>query len=395
MHVDIPTLTMVAAITSAALALALAVSLRTDIAYLGASLRIWAVGIAIQALGWLLVGLRGTLPDAIAIVAANVVVVIGFAECVRALRSFGGRRAQVLPYVPALLVLISSIVFTYIVPSRDLRMLTNSAFLALLLGQSSREVLRIEGGARERPRSHWLVAGTFALGGIVLLGRVIWIAFAGAAPVVSMTVLVIYACAALGPVVASLGFALMCTDRLDRELVLLATVDPLTGVHNRRSLESLAHREITLAHRHGHGHGLVLLLIDVDHFKRVNDELGHAAGDEVLRAVTATLRAAMREGDILSRLGGDEFVVLMPHADGDAGGLAAERLRASVAVTPPPSPPFSLTVSIGLAQWIEGEHLDDLLRRADRALYRAKECGRNRVGLAQPGSEELPISGVR
>jgi diguanylate cyclase (GGDEF)-like protein len=381
MHVDIPTLAMVAAITSSAVALALAVSLRIDIAVIGSSLRIWATGIAIQAAGWLLLALRGQLPDVIAVVVANVAIVLGFAECVRALRSFGGRRVQLAWYLPVFAVLVSSIVFTYTMPDRHWRMLTNSALLALLLAKSCAEVLRIEPNARRRPRSHWLVAATFAFGAVMLFGRVVRLYVEGAVPsVISMTVIVFYASAAFGPVVASLGFALMCADRLDRELLYLATIDSLTGAHNRRSLESLAAREIALAQRHGHD--LVLLMLDLDHFKLINDRHGHASGDAALRAVTAALRATLREADLLARLGGEEFVVLMPHADRDAGRLAAERLRAAVATTSCVAAPLS--ISIGIADWRRGETLDDLLRRADQALYRAKEQGRNRVEIALP-----------
>jgi diguanylate cyclase (GGDEF)-like protein len=125
------------------------------------------------------------------------------------------------------------------------------------------------------------------------------------------------------------------------------------------------------------------LLLDLDHFKRINDECGHAAGDEALRAVTTTLRGALREGDLLSRLGGEEFVVLMPHTDREAGHLAAERLRVAVAaMVHMVSSTAPLSISIGLADWRKGEQLADLLRRADQALYRAKESGRNRVEVA-------------
>ncbi len=369
MAVDVPTLTMVSALTSASVALALAFSLRTDIAAIGTSLRIWAAGIAIQAIGWLLAGMRGTISDATGIVLANTLVVLGFAECERALRAFGGRRAQPLTYVPVFLVTLASIVLTYAKPDRDLRMVVISALFAFVLALASAEALRVNAEGWKRPRSQRLTAATLALAGGTLLCRAIWIPAAGQS--VMVTIIVIYACAAVAPVVASLGFALMCTDRLDRELAYLASMDPLTGAHNRRSLESIANREIKAAERHGHS--LAVLVIDIDHFKRVNDEQGHEAGDAALRSLTQIVHACLREEDTISRLGGDEFVVLMPHADTASAMIGAERLRTAVEAG------ARMSISIGVAEWSTGEGLFDMLRRADDALYRAKEGGRNRI----------------
>lgn len=246
MPVDIRTLLTVAALSSTALALALAVSIRHhNLPSVGAGLRIWALSIAIQALGWLLSGFRGAFPDAVTIVGGNVCVTLGFAECVRALRAFGGRAMLKWVYAPVVGVLAASIVFTYVVSRRDLRMLTNSALLAILMLAMCVEVLRLEPDWRSRPRSQWVVLATYGLGALFLLGRVAWLVIERSAETVApMTVIILYASAALGPVVGTLGFALMCTDRLDRELAHLATVDPLTGAFNRRSLATFAEREI-------------------------------------------------------------------------------------------------------------------------------------------------------
>lgn len=389
MSLDIPTLSSVAAVTSAIVALALAFGARDDVAAnLGPSVRTWAAGIAIQASGWLLIALRGSLPDLLTFVASNTAIALGFAECARAIRAFAARPPRLATYLPVLGVLGFSIAFTFVAPDRHARMMTNSFLLALLFTICCIEVLRISPGHRERPRSHWLVASTFAFCAAILALRVARMALAGTTPgaAVPMSLVVFYASASFGPVVASLGFAMMCNDRLDEELRHLATIDPLTGALNRRSLAGRARHEMAEAARHKHP--ISLLLIDLDHFKGINDGFGHAAGDDVLRAVTSAVRAGLRETDALSRQGGEEFAVLLPHADRESAAAGAERLRRAIEQLRLPAPlqEQSVTVSIGVAQWAEGETLDELLRRADAALYRAKNAGRNRVDPAPAGA---------
>ena len=160
--------------------------------------------------------------------------------------------------------------------------------------------------------------------------------------------------------------------------------DALTGLPNRRAFERAFAREIERARRARRGLGLAL--VDIDHFKAVNDELGHDLGDAVLREVARRLADALRETDLVARWGGEEFVLLLPEVDAGADeglGLAVERVRERVAAFPVElggeRPPRAVTVSIGLANLARGDQADDLLRRADQALYRAKRGGRNRV----------------
>lgn len=174
-------------------------------------------------------------------------------------------------------------------------------------------------------------------------------------------------------------------DRLYR----LATVDPGTGVTNRRVVAEAMTVEFTRARRNGRP--LALLVADLDHFKQVNDAHGHPAGDAVLRDCATLLRAELRGGDVIGRWGGEEFVVLAPDTGADQAAALAERLRAAVAGHPFELPAAAdrqathhqQTVSIGVALQtgaMRDEH--DLLAEADRMVYAAKHGGRNRVCVA-------------
>jgi diguanylate cyclase (GGDEF)-like protein len=167
----------------------------------------------------------------------------------------------------------------------------------------------------------------------------------------------------------------------------MAITDALTGLRTRRFLEEALHNEAARAQRHDASVGL--LLIDIDHFKRVNDTHGHHGGDRVLCEVAHRLAVLVRPGDLVARYGGEEFAVLLPHAS-DADLVAiGERIRRGMATTPiavDRETLVTVTVSIGAAMF--PEHVpttDDLTLTADRALYAAKEAGRNRLVTSQRG----------
>lgn len=181
----------------------------------------------------------------------------------------------------------------------------------------------------------------------------------------------------------SLGFALMIADRLAAELNRLATLDALTGIGNRRVFYARAEAELARCRRKNIP--LSLLMIDLDRFKMINDQLGHAAGDDTLRRFVALVSPHLREYDFFARLGGEEFAVLLPDANEEVAIAIAERLRelAEAARLPAPGFPTPTTASIGAAQLFENEQsIDQLMHRADQALYAAKSGGRNRVVAA-------------
>jgi diguanylate cyclase (GGDEF)-like protein len=162
-------------------------------------------------------------------------------------------------------------------------------------------------------------------------------------------------------------------------LVRRSAEDALTGLPNRRAFEEALAREVARARRVRAPLGLVAL--DVDHFKRVNDTHGHAAGDAVLREVAARIAAAARAGDLVARIGGEEFAALLGGADLSAAAEAAERIRARVGEAPVAAAGLALavTVSAGVAALEPGEDGAALLARADARLYEAKRAGRDRV----------------
>lgn len=185
------------------------------------------------------------------------------------------------------------------------------------------------------------------------------------------------------------GFLTDITQRKAREEQLrrLAQTDPLTGLSNRRHFFEQAAQELRRVARYGRP--LAVVMLDIDHFKAVNDNCGHEAGDAVLRDVARCLRSALRESDLLGRVGGEEFAALLPETHEAEALVLAERLRTAVSAAPLGSG-LSVTISAGVTG-IRGsgaEDLDSALRRADAALYRAKAAGRNQVVLEE--SEEPP-----
>jgi two-component system cell cycle response regulator len=165
----------------------------------------------------------------------------------------------------------------------------------------------------------------------------------------------------------------------------MSTRDALTGLYNRRYFKESLEKEMDRSRRYGKG--LALCMIDLDHFKRVNDTFGHAAGDSVLKELTGLLRQSIRKSDIPCRYGGEEFAVILPEADDVRATVVAKRFRQMVethAFTGH-DPPIRLTVSVGIAAGPTAENsgVDTIVEAADRALYRAKEGGRNRVILSE------------
>lgn len=158
--------------------------------------------------------------------------------------------------------------------------------------------------------------------------------------------------------------------------------DPLTDTGNRIAMDQTLEREIEMSRRHSQP--LSLLMLDIDHFKHINDTYGHSAGDEVLKAVAASIKNQLRNVDMVFRFGGEEFMILLSNTSREAAAMVGERLRfaAQAQDYEAEGKMIELTVSIGCSTLLPGESAESLLRRADSALYVAKREGRNRLAMA-------------
>jgi diguanylate cyclase (GGDEF)-like protein len=158
--------------------------------------------------------------------------------------------------------------------------------------------------------------------------------------------------------------------------------DPLTGTGNRIAMDQTLQREIELSRRHLQP--LSLLMLDIDHFKQINDTHGHCAGDDVLKAVAASIKNQLRNVDMVFRYGGEEFLILLSNTSREAAAMVGERLRFAAQTEEflADGRLIGLTVSLGCSTLLPGESAESLLRRADNALYIAKREGRNRLTMA-------------
>ena len=200
--------------------------------------------------------------------------------------------------------------------------------------------------------------------------------------------ILMFACAAL--LLGTIGLMLMATDRLRRMLEHLASHDALTGLLERNGFRGPAEHSLALARRRNES--VACLLCDIDHFKQVNDDFGHPAGDAGLVLIASILSESARASDLVSRYGGEEFALLLPNCSEAAALRFAERVRAKVEATPLNyfGQSIDLTISMGVSVGHGSQlELETLYRRADRALYAAKRGGRNKVCSSAPEHENI------
>jgi diguanylate cyclase (GGDEF)-like protein len=391
---DIRTTIMIAAGLALLVGLSLRYVLRDYPAALWPSIRLWILGTVLQSTAWVLYDLRDSAPDWLTLVGGNALLSFAYAKHIQAVRAYVGRpNNRLLIFAPVVATALLEILFTYLAPSMRWRTVSVSA---VFCAQMICAVVALLAWNQPRRRSYVLTAAAFIALAAVLILRVAYEALSATASSSALAAIgmqaVVFGFAAFFPTVATLGFVMMCSDRLHQELERQATVDSLTGISNRRTLGELAARAIAAAHRHRRS--LALLLLDADHFKRVNDVYGHEVGDEALQLIAATLQFELRSEDLLGRLGGEEFVVVLPEADEAAARIGAERLRQAVEAAE-----FSaqhrripLRVSIGVAIVDDGDDFASMLRRADQAMYAAKRAGRNRVvGPAELGARPVLV----
>jgi diguanylate cyclase (GGDEF)-like protein len=346
------------------------------------SLNWWVVATLLQPAGFVLLSLRDQVSPWISIVVANACIALAFAAYAVSLQRFYRLRPWPLWLGGLSLAAIGvSVYWGILQPAFTLRLIAISVVLALMLGHCAWLLYR-QADARG-PLRH-VAGGAFSIAAGIMAYRSVVLVFD---PTQVTTVfqlthvqLLTYAVGAVLPVVATVGFLLLCTERSQRELERAARIDYLTGCYNRRAIEELGAQALAAARRHGMP--LAVLVLDIDHFKRINDELGHAAGDEALVQAVHRLREGLRTEDVLGRLGGEEFILLMPNTDSASAVAAGERIRQSFSGLPLRlgEDARTVTLSIGVAVLAPADRrFSQLLQRADRAMYAAKNAGRDLV----------------
>jgi diguanylate cyclase (GGDEF)-like protein len=346
----------------------------------------WPVwwGLSSLAIGLGLLGgaLRGTIPNVLSIELANTLLVGGSMLAVLGVRSFAGRE---MPWLACAMVLAVTWTLLALLPGSE-GFAARTAIMAFVMVACDlaaiREAARL--AQRENLRSAWILVGLFVPTAMFFMLR-------GALAVRDSVGTVMFppdpGIQGWGSVIAiaffvlrSSALLLMPAERSNNLLAALAQRDPLTGAMNRSGLEQAVARMATKSA--GMSARVSLLLLDIDHFKLLNDTLGHGAGDEVLRVLSRTVHSQIRASDILTRQGGDEFAVVLPEIGAREAVRIADRIRIAfdAAMSNLEGAPRPPTLSIGIAEGDLASHpFDELLSRADEALYRSKRLGRNRV----------------
>ncbi len=388
---DSRTLAVEQVIVSTMLFVVMLIGLRTQKTYPG--FRRWMLAKLPAAVGWLVISLRGQIPDWLSVVGGQVLLIVTAILTYEGIRQFYGKPHQSAFNFAVLVFLVGADIYTtWLVPDVNARVAAISICGAILVTRCVVELL-IDTPAELRSSS-WFTGAMFLLYAVVLLLRAFTaltmpaITDPFSADVWQNLLLSVTNVVGIG---WTFGFFMMTNHRLtfelrqaERELREQATIDSLTGALNRRAFVDIGQREF--AHSRRNGRPIALLIMDIDFFKDFNDTYGHVNGDAMLCEVVNTCRAQLREVDILARWGGEELVVLLPDTD-DAGCLhVAERLRFAVAGISMLTEKGSATTTISIGFAIlqpEHEDMDGLLRQADGALYEAKRCGRNCVRMYQ------------
>lgn len=343
----------------------------------------WACGLAVMVGAGALFLLRGTLPDALALPAANVCLMWGIGLSMIGTRRFFGEPGGWGIFHAAWLLELAAILWWLLVePNFPHR----AAAFSFIVSVFYLDQLRLVWRHRTPHFTSWFFGILLAVQGLNTLTRGVAALFleADAANLLRRSALAngYLALANFMALLMTVAFLMLATRKLQRILEQRSTHDPLTGVLNRRGFLQFFGR--VRARQQRSDVPLSLMAIDLDHFKAINDQFGHTQGDKVLVQVASTIMRSTRQCDYVARFGGEEFVVLMPDtALGQAQQLAL-RIQSLLRDSHQPGVP-ACTVSIGIAeQQAACESLDSLFSRADMALYRAKANGRNRAEVAGP-----------
>ncbi len=394
MRLDIPTLAIVTVFVMALLGALLVFAGLQNRAV--RALMTWGGAFVLCALGVALVAVRGMVPDWLSIQFANVVVLVGIGLVWVGARQFDGRPARVAMVAVAPLLWLAACAVPDIRFDINLRTVTVSILSALIALAAAYEVWR---GRSEPLLSRWPAAITLFVYGAVMLMRVpVTLLVPQPAGEYQFTASALYPLLSFATLLFSVVVAFlllnMTKERTELRHLTASMVDPLTGVSNRRAFLTGAER--LAAQPRADGVALAVMLFDLDHFKAINDRLGHAAGDAVLVSFAAAATRALGPQTLFGRIGGEEFGAVMRVAGLGEALAIGEQVRLAFAAAGQAAE-IVPTVSVGVA--IENDTtktLEALMAAADRALYRAKAKGRNRVAGAADGVSVMPAeSGER
>ncbi len=382
---DVRTLFLVMILVSLVLAFSLWVGVGRQCQ---SGLTTWIASLLLQAVAFGLFSLRGTLGDWWTVILANGLFLLCLSLKADAVMQFYGRRMNLAWHVLPPLALM--VVFALLLDRIEARVLIGSALYAAVQFGLAVMAARMRTHASENA-TRLLIIG-YGLGAVSFLARALIALVApeevnsllGPSMIQAMTFLFAIVAILMG----SVGFMLLFKEQAEDTAQREAATDPLTGIFNRRMLHELGAKEIARSRR---SHvPLSILMLDLDHFKKVNDKYGHAAGDEVLRRFVDVTNICLRREDILVRYGGEEFCVLLPEVSDVHAEAMAERIRYAIAhaTFKYRDQTIPVTVSVGIASLRTDaeESLEALLQRADEALYAAKNAGRNRVVVCPENS---------
>ena len=338
----------------------------------------WCIAFLLLFLAGVLIGGRGRLPEVITISFANLLLWSGVYLSYAGTQLFFGMRPRAWPWMLLITAaFLSSLWFSQVTPNYVIRLASFTALMALLFAVHAWLILR-QGPLTFAKALTGLAL--LAMTGIQLMRLVTSPMIPPQSGIADNSVYqAIYITSfAFVTLLLSIGLVLMATDRLRAELEHLATHDSLTNALTRRHMDEACRRELERSRRNDRS--TALLMMDLDHFKAINDTHGHQAGDQVLTNFVIKVNSLLRPADQLGLFGGVEFVLLLPETSLEDALQVAERIRA---VCAEPAQRAACTVSIGVASTLnERDTVDALLARADAAMYRAKDNGRNRIESA-------------
>jgi diguanylate cyclase (GGDEF)-like protein len=355
----------------------------------------WGIAFALSTVATVLFLARGFGAGIFSIGISVALLIAAFGCCWEAARAFERRRTLWVPLLGGPAIWLGFCMVPGFMQSLSARVILSSLLLASYSMLTAYEFWR---GRREELPSRPIVVGLFASVTLILLSRILLLdalpfpfgALAIERSYVAAFNLVMF----FHTILLAILLVAMTKERLELDQRTKAQTDPLTGALNRRALMTKGDR---LIRRHQmESKNLCLLYLDIDHFKALNDRVGHSGGDDVLSKFVAVVHDNIRPTDLLFRIGGEEFCCLLPYTSMAQAEQAAERIRARVERTTVdiPGSPERTTVSIGVASTdLFGYDLNTLMRLADKAVYDAKRQGRNRVVAARPPEEPLRASG--